>query len=81
MLLAAIGFDWLATKLGPSTIKWALPILLISGAVDVYRYFGTWAKDPLTAAAFTSSYVKAADYLNSLPVNAPATSSSQPPEA
>lgn len=71
MLLAALGFDWLATKLGPSTMKWALPILLLSGAVDTYRYFGVWTKDPLTAAAFSSSYVKAADYLNSLPANAP----------
>jgi hypothetical protein len=72
MLLAAAGYDWLARKWGTTVLSWTSVLILVAiGATEAYRYFGVWAKDPLTGAAFSQSYVAAAAYLNALPTDAP----------
>jgi len=40
---------------------------ILVGAVEIYRYFIVWARDPEVARAFAQRYVEVGQYLNTLP--------------
>src|SRR5258708_31237876 len=46
-------------------------VLLSIGVAETYRYFISWAANPVTPLYFSRPYVKIGEYLNSLPKNTP----------
>jgi 4-amino-4-deoxy-L-arabinose transferase-like glycosyltransferase len=45
--------------------------LILTGGVEVYRYFVAWARNPEVASVFAQPYVKLGQHLNSLPKGTP----------
>ena len=72
MILAAIGFDWLCRRFKTDPFRgFMATILVLIAAIESYRYFGVWAKDPETAQAFNWQFVEIANQFNALPASQP----------
>lgn len=72
-VFAGLGAEALYEKLRHRR-AWAAAFflgLILTGGVEVYRYFVAWARNPEVASAFAQPYVKLGQYLNSLPKGTP----------
>jgi 4-amino-4-deoxy-L-arabinose transferase-like glycosyltransferase len=72
-VFAGLGADWLLERLKERrTFRWVFLVLVVlTGAVEGYRYFGVWARRPEVAAAFCQPLVRIGQYLNHLPKEMP----------
>jgi len=68
-IFAGIGADAIYERLEHrKTYMYAFFVgLILVGAVEIYRYFIVWGRNPEVARAFAQRYVEVGQYLNTLP--------------
>ncbi|MDO8558112.1 MAG: glycosyltransferase family 39 protein [bacterium] len=71
-MLTALGVNYLLEKFSNKKVVpvMVIVIVMVSGIIEPYRYFGVWAHHINTPYAFAKPYVEIVRYLNSLPPSA-----------